>query len=120
MRYAYDSLLRPPPASEAGERSSQAATPEGEGQAALGLHLESLRLWRCMALAGVPFLRLQDGYAPLCRHFAPLSPAGALAALAALAPAAAAPPQEAPSLLGWALAREAYLAAAQLCWQALG
>ena len=115
MRYAYDSLLRPPPAGEQG--AAQAGSGEGEGeegQAALGLHLESLRLWRCMGLAGVPFLRLQDAYAPLCRHFAPLQPA---AAAAALAPGAA--PPQAPSLLGWALAREAYLAAAQLCWQAL-
>lgn len=58
--------------------------------------IEALRMWRACALYGIPSMSLDDNYPLVCRHLAAPSPGGGSSSAAA------------------ALAREAYLAAAEL------
>lgn len=103
VRFVLDQLLRPTglaaePAPAGGGTSSATINQRQRGQLT-----EALRLWRCFAQHGFYLLLMDDAYPSLCTSFAPPAP-----------PAAGA--REA--LQQWAVAREAYSAAAALCWHA--
>ena len=75
-----------------------------------GALTEALRLWRSYAQHGFYLLMLDDAYPALCNFFSP--PAATAAATGGAAALAA------EELQQWCVAREAYSAAAQLCWHA--
>lgn len=105
VRFALDQLLRPAglavePAPTAGARLRQR-----------GQLCEALRLWRCFAQHGFFLLLLDDAFESLCASLAPPAPPPAAAA----GGGEGALPEE---LQQWAVAREAYSAAAALCWHA--
>lgn len=92
------------------------AAPVGGRLKQRGQLAEALRLWRAYAQHGFHLLLLDDAYPSLYTYFAPPAlPEGALAAAASGMGAAAAATEE---LQQWCVAREAYSAAAQLCWHA--
>ena len=105
MRFALDQLLRP--AGMAVEPSPAGSSGGGSGSLKQrGQLSEALRLWRSYAQHGLYLLLLDDAYPSLCTHFTPPPLPAALGKTA----------QE--QLQQWAVAREAYAAAALLCWHA--
>lgn len=145
VRCALDELLRPTlwlrggggsSAGSADAATPVVAAPPGEPAAVpaqrrheLGMRSEALRLWRCLAMHDLYLLHLDDAYPGLCRCFEPLTVAtaaalgvdgsddgGAAAQDRAEAPAAGRAAEL--ELEQLALAREAYLLASELCWQA--
>jgi hypothetical protein len=105
VRFALEQLLRP----ESAPAAASPATP-GSLTQRRGTLTEALRLWRSYAQHGFYLLMLDDAYPSLCNFFSP--PAVTAAADGATAALAA------EELQQWCVAREAYSAAAQLCWHA--
>jgi hypothetical protein len=105
VRFALEQLLRP-------ESAPAAASPAAAGSLTQrrGALTEALRLWRSYAQHGFYLLMLDDAYPALCNFFSP--PAATAAATGGAAALAA------EELQQWCVAREAYSAAAQLCWHA--
>lgn len=104
VRFALDQLLRP--AGMAVEPVAAGSGSSGSSLKQRGQLAEALRLWRSFAQHGFYLLLLDDAYPSLCTHFTPPP----------LPAAASGAGQE--QLQHWAVAREAYAAAAQLCWHA--
>ena len=108
VRHAYPPLLRAAVAGEGSPGAGAAAAAAAhdpaqhqqqhqQQQQEAGALTEALRLWRCYAMHRFYLLTMDDAFPAICTR---------------LAPAAAAPPG------AWAVAREAYLTASQLCWHA--
>lgn len=141
-RFALDELLRPTlrPAADfpqphlegaglqpAGPGAAAAAdsAPPGRNRWQLGMYTEALRLWRCFAGHELYLLDLDDAYPGLCRVLEPAAAAPCEVLLSglqqqgssAMAAGMADPSALAEELEQVAVAREAYLLAAQLCWQ---
>lgn len=102
VRFALDQLLRP-----AGLAVEPAPTP-GARLRQRGQLSEALRLWRCFAQHGFFLLLLDDAFETLCASLAPAPPPPGSGE-------GGAPPE---ALQQWAVAREAYSAAAAACWHA--
>lgn len=107
VRFALDQLLRPAGmAVEASPAGSSGGSGISGSLKQRGQLTEALRLWRSFAQHGFYLLLLDDAYPSLCTSFTP-PPLPAAVGNAAH-----------EQLQQWAVAREAYSAAAQLCWHA--
>ena len=104
MRFALDQLLRPAGMAVEPGPAGSGSSPGSLKQ--LGQLSEALRLWRSFAQHGFYLLLLDDAYPSLCSCFTP-PPLPAAVSAAGQA-----------HLQQWSVAREAFSAAAQLCWHA--
>lgn len=106
VRYAYEPILRGISSISNGsvvqqhQKEDTSSSKYVEQQQKVLERVYALRFWRCMSLHGQFVMPMDDAYPAICHYLTPDIPS-----------------IDKKALFQWSVAREVYLAAAELCWQ---